>query len=132
MDVRIHCTEVRIHCTDILMNVSRFLYVFLSVPRKLYTIFQATFSLIKRYQDIVFKLLTLSTDSDCCLCRLFIKFRLDLRHLKFCDRVCTQSKKFHEGYFGIVRLGKMLAGKWCYNFLGNNEKTWEKSLLNFA
>ena len=39
-------------------NVGRFLYVFSSVPRKLYTIFQP----IKRYQDSIFKLLTLSTN----------------------------------------------------------------------
>ena len=44
-------------------NVGRFLYVFSSIPRKWYTIFQPTFSPIKRYQDSIFKLLTLSTNS---------------------------------------------------------------------
>ena len=44
-------------------NVGRFLYVFSSIPRKLYTISQPTFSPIKRYQDSIFKLLTLSTNS---------------------------------------------------------------------
>ena len=44
-------------------NVGRFLYVFSSIPRKLYNIFQPTFSPIKRYQDSIFKLLTLSTNS---------------------------------------------------------------------
>ena len=44
-------------------NVSRFLNVFSSISRKLYTIFQPTFFPIKRYQDILFKLLTLSKDS---------------------------------------------------------------------
>ena len=44
-------------------NVGRFLYVSSSIPRKLYTIFQPTFSPIKRYQDSIFKLLTLSTNS---------------------------------------------------------------------
>ena len=44
-------------------NVGRFLYVFSSIPRKLYTIFQPTFPPIKRYQDSIFKLLTLSTNS---------------------------------------------------------------------
>ena len=44
-------------------NVGRFLYVFSSIPRKLYTIFQPTSSPIKRYQDSIFKLLTLSTNS---------------------------------------------------------------------
>ena len=44
-------------------NVGRFLYVFSSKPRKLYTIFQPTFSPIKRYQDSIFKLITLSTNS---------------------------------------------------------------------
>ena len=45
------------------LNVGRFLYVFSSIPRKLYTIFQPTFPPIKRYQDSIFKLLTLSTYS---------------------------------------------------------------------
>ena len=44
-------------------NVGRFLYVFSSILRKLYTVFQPTFSPIKRYQDSIFKLLTLSTNS---------------------------------------------------------------------
>ena len=44
-------------------NVGRFLYVFSSIPRKLYTIFQPTFSPIKRYQVSIFKLLTFSTNS---------------------------------------------------------------------
>ena len=44
-------------------NVGRFLYVFSSIPKKLYTIFQPTFSPIKRCQDSIFKLLTLSTNS---------------------------------------------------------------------
>ena len=44
-------------------NVGRFLYVFSSIPRKLYTIFQPTFSPIKRYQESIFKFLTLSTNS---------------------------------------------------------------------
>ena len=53
-------------------NVGRFLYVFSSILRKLYTIFQPTFSPIKRYQDSVFKLFTLSTNSDkCCPYSLF-------------------------------------------------------------
>ena len=43
-------------------NVGGFLYVFSSIPRKLYTIFQPSFSPIKRYQGI-FKLLILSTNS---------------------------------------------------------------------
>ena len=60
----IHCTDVRIHCTDILIECRyRFFFVFSSIPRKLYTIFQTTFSPIKRYQDSIFKLLTLSTNS---------------------------------------------------------------------
>ena len=44
-------------------NVGRFLFVFSSIHRKLYTIFQPTFSPIKRYQDSIFKLLTSSTNS---------------------------------------------------------------------
>ena len=44
-------------------NVSSFLYVFSSIPRKLCTIFQHTFSPIKQYQGILFKLLTLSTEA---------------------------------------------------------------------
>ena len=45
------------------LNVSRFLYVFSSIPRKLYTIFQPTLFPNIRYQDILCKLLTLSTNS---------------------------------------------------------------------
>ena len=45
------------------LNIGRFLYFFSSIPRKLYTIFQPTFSPIKRYQDSIFKLLTLGTNS---------------------------------------------------------------------
>ena len=44
-------------------NISRFLYFFSSLPRKLYTIFQPTFSPIKCYQNSIYKLLTLSTNS---------------------------------------------------------------------
>ena len=44
-------------------NVSRFLSVYSSVPRKLYTIFQPTFSPIKTVPGYPLKLLTLSTNS---------------------------------------------------------------------
>ena len=63
------------------------------------------------------KLLTLSTDSvtknNYCLCSLF---QAQSSPLKFCDRVCTQSKKLYEAYPGIVTSGKMWAGKWCITF----------------
>ena len=45
------------------VRMFEYTYVFSSIPRKLYTIFQPTFSPIKRYQDSIFKLLTLSTNS---------------------------------------------------------------------
>ena len=78
-------------------NVGRFLYVFSSMPRKLYTIFQPTFSPIKRYQDSICKLLTLSTNSVTNVVRTaYFQIQADLRHWKFCDRVCTQSKKLYE------------------------------------
>ena len=46
------------------LNVSRFLYVFSSIFRKLYSIFQPTFFPIKRYQNILFKLLWVQTLSQ--------------------------------------------------------------------
>ena len=42
--VWIHCADVQIHCRDILIECNIFLYVFSSICRKLYTIFQPTFS----------------------------------------------------------------------------------------
>ena len=41
----------------------------------------------------------------------------------FCDRVCTQSKILKEDILVVFDRGKMWAGKWCYNFLGIDEKT---------
>ena len=93
----IHCTDVRIHCTDMLIECVRFLYVFSSIPRKLYTIFQPTFSPIKRYQDSIFKLLTLSTNSVTNVVRTaYFQIQARSSPLKMCDRVCTQSKKLYE------------------------------------
>ena len=58
--VLIHCMDVQIYCTDILIECK---YAFSPIPRKLYTIFQPTFFPITCYQDILFKLLTFSTNS---------------------------------------------------------------------
>ena len=66
-------------------------------------------------------------ENNCRPCSLFLLFRLDLRHLKLCDRVCTQSKKFYDGYPGIVRSGKMWARKWCIVFWVAMKKTWRIS-----
>ena len=66
VSVRIHCTEkwrTSFH-TDVLSKSKWiFLRVFSSLHRKLYTIFQPPFFPIERCQDILIKLLTLSTDS---------------------------------------------------------------------
>ena len=71
----VFCLDTLHRCSDTLHGCSNTLHgysggmlvdfsVFSSIPRKLYTIFQPTFSPIKRYQDILSKHLTLSTDSD--------------------------------------------------------------------
>ena len=63
----IHCTEkwpLRGRKAILVKCKKRFLFVFSSIPRNLYTIFQPTFFLIKCFQDILSKLLTLSTDLD--------------------------------------------------------------------
>ena len=92
---------------------------FSSIPRKLYTIFQPTFFPIKCYQDSLFKLLTLSTNS-------VTKKKLIVRHLKFCDSVCTQSKKLYEAI--LEALDRENVGwKMVYNFLGKDEKHGEIS-----
>ena len=71
----------RIHCTD----------------RRLYTIFQPTFFPIKLYQDSIFKLLTLSTNSVTNVVRTaYFQIQARSSPLKICDRVCTQSKKLNE------------------------------------
>ena len=61
----IHCTEkwpLRGRKAILVKCKQRFFFVFSSIPRNLYTIFQPTFFLTKLYQDILSKLLTLSTD----------------------------------------------------------------------
>ena len=72
-----HMVFVWIHCTDsdrILVDFSMFPESY--IPRKLYTILQPTFFPIKRYQDILFKLLTLSKnchkENNCCPYCLFL------------------------------------------------------------
>ena len=82
-------------------NVGRFLYVSSSIPKKLYTIFQPTVSPIKRYQDSIFKLFTLSTNSvtkKMIVVRTAYFYNSGLIFVakKNCDRDCTQSKKLHE------------------------------------
>ena len=72
--------------------------------------FPAIFFVIKRYQDILFKLIILSTDS---VAKKITGIRAVYHYnsgsifvTKKCERVCFQSKKLYEGYPGIVRSGK--------------------------
>ena len=120
-----------LYCTDIL-NVSRFLYDFSSIPRKLYTIFQPTFFPIKGYQDILFKLLTLSTNSvtkKITVIRIVYFYNSgSIFATKYFVTVCTQSKKLYVNtYPGITRSGKTVGLKMVYNFLGKDEKHGETS-----
>ena len=88
-------------------NVGRFLYVFSSILIKLYAIFQPTFSPIKRYQDSIFKLLALSTNSVTKVVRTaYFQVQAWSSPLKFCDRVCTQSKKLYEDMLALLDQGK--------------------------
>ena len=59
----IHCADVRIHCTDILIECRLISLCFLIYTQKVIHHFPAHSSPIKRYQDSIFKLLTLSTNS---------------------------------------------------------------------
>ena len=79
-----------------------------------------------RIASLSFLLLVL-TQSQMLSVQLISKFRPDLHRLKFCDRVCTQSKKLYED-----RSGKMGAGKWCITFCVNMKKNTQKYLLTFA
>ena len=58
--------------------------------------------------------------------QLISKFRPDLRRLKFCDRVCTQSKKFYEDILASLD-PEMGAGKWCITFCVKMKKHAEIS-----
>ena len=50
--------------------------------------------------------------------------------LKFCDRVCTQSKKIYEDI--LASLGRKNVGwKMVYTFLGKDEKTRRNLKLTF-
>ena len=52
---------------------------------------------IKRYQDSIFKLLTLSTNSVTNVVRTaYFQIQARSSPLKICDRVCTQSKKLKD------------------------------------
>ena len=127
-----HVVFVWIHCTDVWTfwwNVSIFLYIFSSIPRKLYTIFQPTFFFIKRYQDILFKLLTISTNSVTkkiiVVCTVYFYNSGSIFATKSFVTVCMQSKALC-GYPGIIRSGKMWAKKMVYNFLGKDENVQRK------
>ena len=98
--------------------MSRFLFVFSSIPRKLYTIFQPTF-----YQDIFFKLLNLST--NCVTKKIFV-----VRTAYFYNSGCTLSKTLYEVILASLDREKYGLER-VYNFLGKDEKT-EKSLFTFA
>ena len=98
-------------------NVGRFLYVSPSIPRKIHTIFQPTFSPIKRYQDSIFKLLTLSTNSVTNVVRTAY-FQIQARSSPLKDLWQSLYSKYEAlwGYPCIVRSGKIGAGKWCIAF----------------
>ena len=59
----IHCTDIRIHCTDIQIEFKQISLCLLIYTQKVIHHFPAHIFPIKHYQDIVFKLLTLSTNS---------------------------------------------------------------------
>ena len=63
---------------------------------------------IKHYQDILFKLLTLSTDS---VTVYFYNSDPIFATKNFVTRVCTQSKKLYEDILALLDLEKMWAGK---------------------
>ena len=111
-----------------LSNVSRFVCVFSSIPRKLFTIFQPTFFPIKRYQDILFKLLTLSMNS-------VTKKVIVVHSIYFYNsgsifatkNFVTESVRKVRSFMGIpgiIRSGENVGWKMVYNFLGKDEKTW--------
>ena len=109
------------------LNVSSFLYDFSSIQRKLYTIFLHKFFSIRNHQDMLFKLLTLSTNS---VTKKIIFVRTvyfynsgSVFATKICDRVCTQSKKLYVDILTSLDWGEMLAGKWCIPFWVKMEKT---------
>ena len=105
-------------------NVWRFLYVFSSITRKSYTIFQPTFSPIKRYQDSIFKLLTLSTNSVTNVVRTAY-FQIQARSSPLKNLWQSLYSKYEAlwGYPGSIRSGKMGAGKWCITFCVKMKKT---------
>ena len=74
---------------------------FSSLHRKLYTIFQPPFFPIERCQDILKKLLTLSTDSV----TNFLAAKIGPTD-NICDRVSTQSKKLKDAILVAFDRGK--------------------------
>ena len=125
------CSDTLHGCSNTLHGYSDRMYAFSFIPRKLYTILQPTFFPIKRYQDILIKRLTLSTDS-------VTKKRTVVRAVYFYNSgsifatktFVTEAVLKVKLYEGIVRSGKMWAGKWQITFLVKKKKK-EKSLLNF-
>ena len=103
----IHCTDVRIHCTDILIECRKISLCFLIYTQKVIHLFQPTFPPIKRYQDSIFKLLTLSTNLVTIVVRTaYFQIQARSSPLKNCDRVCTQSKKLYEDILASLDRGK--------------------------
>ena len=80
---------------------------FSSLHRKLYTIFQPPFFPIERCQDILIKLLTLSTDSvtNFLASKIGPEFGNKL-YGQICDRVSTQSKKLKYAILVAFDRGK--------------------------
>ena len=102
----------------------------------MYTIFQPTFSPIKRDQDILFKLLTLRTDSV--TKRITVVGAVYFYNLgwifatkNFVTESVLKVRSFMRDI--LPSLDRENVGwKLMYNFLGNDEKNMEKSLLTFA
>ena len=82
------------------------------------------FSAIKRYQDSIFKLLTLSTNSVTNVVRTaYFQIQARSSPLKILWQSLYSKQEALWGYPGIVRSGKMGAGKWCVTFCVKIKKT---------
>ena len=89
--------------------------------KKLYTIFQPTFSRSKRYQDILFKLHILSTyyvtKKIIVVRTTYFYISCPIFAAKKCDRDCTQSKKLYGDILASLDREKLWAGKKYITFL---------------
>ena len=96
------------------------------IPRKLYTIFQSTIFPIKRYQDILFKPLTLSTDSVTkkiiVVCTVYSYNSGSFFATKnFVTESVLKVRSFRRiSWHHLIE--KNVGWKMVYNFLGKDEK----------